>query len=51
MIWATLRGYLLFGDFPDWTTGAGAALVIGAASVCWAPRAGTDRADSPAAGC
>jgi drug/metabolite transporter (DMT)-like permease len=30
MIWATLWGFLLFGDFPDWTTGAGAALVIGA---------------------
>jgi drug/metabolite transporter (DMT)-like permease len=30
MIWATLWGFLLFADFPDWTTGAGAALVIGA---------------------
>lgn len=30
MIWATLYGLLLFGDFPDWMTGAGAALVIGA---------------------
>jgi drug/metabolite transporter (DMT)-like permease len=30
MIWATLWGFLLFGDFPEWTTGAGAALVIGA---------------------
>ncbi len=29
MIWATLWGFLLFGDFPDWT-GAGATLVIGA---------------------
>jgi drug/metabolite transporter (DMT)-like permease len=30
MIWATVYGLVLFGDFPDWTTGAGAALVIGA---------------------
>ena len=30
MIWATLYGILLFDDFPDWVTGAGAALVIGA---------------------
>lgn len=30
MIWATLYGLILFGDFPDWTTGAGGALVIGA---------------------
>lgn len=30
MMWATLWGFLLFGDFPEWTTGAGAALVIGA---------------------
>ena len=30
MIWATVYGLVLFGDFPDWMTGAGAALVIGA---------------------
>lgn len=30
MIWATVYGLVLFGDFPDWITGAGAALVIGA---------------------
>ena len=30
MIWATFYGLVLFGEFPDWITGAGAALVIGA---------------------
>ena len=30
MVWATLYGLVLFGDFPDWATGAGATLVIGA---------------------
>lgn len=30
MVWATFYGLVLFGDFPDWTTVAGAALVIGA---------------------
>jgi drug/metabolite transporter (DMT)-like permease len=30
MIWATFYGIVLFGDFPDWVTGAGAVLVIGA---------------------
>jgi drug/metabolite transporter (DMT)-like permease len=30
MIWATFYGVVLFGEFPDWITGAGAALVIGA---------------------
>ena len=30
MVWATVYGYMLFGDLPDWTTAAGGALVIGA---------------------
>jgi drug/metabolite transporter (DMT)-like permease len=30
MFWATLYGFVVFGDFPDWVTGAGAVLVIGA---------------------
>ena len=30
IIWATFYGLVLFGDFPDWVTGAGAALVVGA---------------------
>jgi drug/metabolite transporter (DMT)-like permease len=30
MFWATLYGFVVFGDFPDWVTGAGALLVIGA---------------------
>lgn len=30
MIWATIYGLVLFGDFPDWVTGLGAMLVIGA---------------------
>ena len=30
MVWATFYGLVLFGDFPDWATGAGATLVIGA---------------------
>jgi drug/metabolite transporter (DMT)-like permease len=30
MMWATFYGLVLFGDFPDWVTGAGSVLVIGA---------------------
>ena len=29
LIWATLYGFLMFGDIPGWRTAAGAAVVIG----------------------
>ena len=35
IVWATLYGYLLFGDFPDSWTIAGAAVIIGCGLYVW----------------
>lgn len=35
MIWATLFGFVIFGDFPHWTTLAGAVVLIASGLYVW----------------
>lgn len=51
LVWATLVGFLLFGDLPDWWTVAGATVVVGSGLYTWwreRHRAAQDRTEPPA---